>query len=214
MQIAGWKKITLGILATIVLGALGSGLWELALKPGGYWIWHGLLTAATFGSKALKDQVYMEAAKGNHEAAAQLSFRVLGWFLFAACGALASYLLDALRLVNAKDTEASDSDKAISSSPKRRKSLRSAILGILVLTCFILVSFSIQQMEVGAANQAYTYFRQSITICRPYITEHQAEMLNSRFAAVRTRKEYIEITDDLKQIAVANHVKLPEFTPW
>ena len=72
-----WKKVTLGIVGTIVLGALDSGLWELAFKPAGQWLGNGILTAATLGSSVLKDQIYIEAAKGYQDESANTTLRLL-----------------------------------------------------------------------------------------------------------------------------------------
>ncbi|MGB8479205.1 MAG: hypothetical protein WCE63_10225 [Acidobacteriaceae bacterium] len=70
MQLSRWKKLILWSIGSLILGALGSGLWELALKPGGQWIAKAILTVATLGSISLKDGVYRQAAKGLHEEAA------------------------------------------------------------------------------------------------------------------------------------------------
>ena len=78
---------------TILLGAVGSGLWELTLRPGGYWIGHTVLTAATLASKFLRDQVYLEAAKHSHEAVAEHVSSVLGAIWGAIFGVSISYIL-------------------------------------------------------------------------------------------------------------------------
>src|SRR5579863_8528148 len=77
MRTVGWRKIALGTLGTLLLGALGSGLWELALRPGGQWLGRAFLSLVTFGSRYLKDQVYIEAARGYHEASATESYLLL-----------------------------------------------------------------------------------------------------------------------------------------
>jgi hypothetical protein len=92
MRLSGFRKIALGLLGTILLGALGSGLWDLALKPGGRWLNEVFLTAVTLGSDYLKDQVYAEAARGYHEAAAADSYELL--ILFASWGLAASQRID------------------------------------------------------------------------------------------------------------------------
>lgn len=58
------NKIVATIVGTLVLGALGSGLWDVVVKPGGRWMGRAILTAATLGSSGVKDAVYREAAKG------------------------------------------------------------------------------------------------------------------------------------------------------
>jgi hypothetical protein len=55
---------------TVVGGASSNALWELGLKPAGAWFWTLLLNLVTLGSKQIKDSIYREAARGNHEGAA------------------------------------------------------------------------------------------------------------------------------------------------
>ena len=55
------KKTTLTMIGVVVLGALGSGLWEL-VKPLLGWSWSGLLTIATLGLDSLRDGIYADAA--------------------------------------------------------------------------------------------------------------------------------------------------------
>jgi hypothetical protein len=63
------KRWFLAIPGALLVGALGSGLWEIGIKPAGTWIGRATLDVVTLGSSQLKDAVYLEAAKGNHEKA-------------------------------------------------------------------------------------------------------------------------------------------------
>jgi len=47
MNLSLWKKVVLGIVGTIVLGAFGSGLWDVGLKPVGQWLGRAILDVAT-----------------------------------------------------------------------------------------------------------------------------------------------------------------------
>src|SRR5260370_30055063 len=87
-----WKKVALGFVATILLGALGSGLWELALRPMGLWLGKTIPTAATLGSTAAKDQIYLEAAKGIHEAASLELFWLTILFLVGLSAAVGGFM--------------------------------------------------------------------------------------------------------------------------
>jgi len=208
---SGWKSIVLWIIVTILLGSVGSGLWEIALKPGGFWFWHSILTAATFGSKFLKDQVYIEAAKGNHEAIAGHSAWILSLFLGIVSGAATSYALINLKKMRTHENGESDWARILFTS---KTFIRYFMLFVIFFVVYIMTTFFIQNLKVTTANELYTYFEQSLNICRPYISENQEQVLMSRYAALRTREEYIEITNDLKQIADSNHLNLPEFKPW
>jgi hypothetical protein len=69
-------------------------------------------------------------------------------------------------------------------------------------------------MENQEASRLYTYYRQSLTICRPYMSEQQALMYESRFAALRSRDQYLAIVNDLKRVADSNDLRLPDYHPW
>jgi hypothetical protein len=94
MQVTGWKRWGLGLVGTIVVGALGSGVWDLALKPSAQWMGQLVLTAVTLGSGAMKDQIYREAAKGFHEAAALEMLIFLNACLIGGCGGFAVYTFE------------------------------------------------------------------------------------------------------------------------
>jgi hypothetical protein len=206
----GWKSVVLWILVTILLGAVGSGLWEIALKPGGYWSWHAVLTAATFGSKFLKDQVYLEAAKGNHEAIARHSTRILYWFLGMASGAVTSVVVITMRSLRADE----ESPQRTPTLWTNQRFIRYSMSLMILLLVYSMGAFFVQDLKVNTANELYTYFEQSLNICRPNLSEHQEQVLRSRYSALRTKDEYMQITNELKQIASSNHLNLPEFTPW
>jgi hypothetical protein len=150
--------------------------------------------------------VYLEAAKGSHEAAAQESARILGWFLFFLAGAVIQLGLVILGRLKPNEPGLS--------SRNGQWALRSGVIALILAMLFILGNFTVLDLEVSASNQAYTYFRQSLDICRPYISEHDSQVFESRFAAIRTRDEYVGITDDLKRIAAPNRLSLPDFKPW
>jgi len=51
----------------VLLGALGSGLWDLFLKDALFWLGTKSLAVATFGFQRIRDTAYIEAAKGHRE---------------------------------------------------------------------------------------------------------------------------------------------------
>lgn len=196
---------------TILLGALGSGLWEIAVKPGGSWFWHLILTAATFGSEYLKDRVYLEAARGNHEVVAQHAANMVQLMVFAVSGGAMGLGLAALKVSKRREMSAAVlGDANLLSGSFWRYGLWAVLLFIL----FLMAEFTVEDLKAKAANQAYTYFRQSVDICRPYLTNSQVQLFESRYAALRTKHEYTELTNELEQVASANKLRLPDFTPW
>jgi hypothetical protein len=57
----------LSIFITVLLGAIGSGLWDTVLKPLGTKIDNVLFTAMTLGARRSRDKIYKNAAMGHHE---------------------------------------------------------------------------------------------------------------------------------------------------
>src|SRR3989442_14883559 len=60
-------KWTLGIIGTILLGALGSGLWSVVFAPLGSTILKWLLSIVTLGIASARDALYVSAALGYRE---------------------------------------------------------------------------------------------------------------------------------------------------
>lgn len=64
------RKVALTGLGAIVLGAIGSGVWERLLGPALSYAQHGLFNIANILSRSYSGYVYSEIAKGFHEEAA------------------------------------------------------------------------------------------------------------------------------------------------
>src|SRR5260370_37201259 len=75
-----WKW-ALAILGTILLGALGSGLWDAIFRPLLPWLGELLLNVGTLGLEQLRDGIYVEVARGTYERAGLLIVQlVIGGF--------------------------------------------------------------------------------------------------------------------------------------
>lgn len=61
------RKAILGVIAALVVGGLGNGVWEYVLEPAFTWSVAGVLNVATLGVQSFKDDLYREIAKGFHE---------------------------------------------------------------------------------------------------------------------------------------------------
>jgi hypothetical protein len=223
MQLSRWKKVALGFIASILLGGVGSGVWEVGLKPLGQWLGRLLLTAATLGSNSVKDSIYREAAKGFHEASSLELFWLTVLIIFMFSPAALSFVHGKRageKKAAAFNSELNRLDEAERSgyldklSAKLDRQMYALILvGTGLWFLFASIQF-VDYLKLVEANLAYTYFTQSMTICRPYVDDQQARMLQSRFASINGRDDFIKVTNDLKHIAVSNRLNLPNFTPW
>lgn len=223
MQISKWKKISLGIAGTVLLGALGSGCWEIAVKPFGIWLGKLILTAATLGSSSIKDSIYREAAKGVHEASSlHLLFLIVLAITAATIGPLAFLAgrwqgsRQANRFFNKiEDLDVLEQRTAVQTQlDKTKKRFYGVTVAMLAVAFIYATAEFINYLELEQANMAYTFFEQSIQICKPYLSDKDERMLESRFAGINQRADFIGIIDELKRIASENQRKLPDFNPW
>lgn len=223
MHVSGWKKLILGIVATILLGAVGSGMWEMALRPAIQWAGRTILTVATLGSTTVKDEIYREAARGPHEAVSIQLYAIAVTAQLMLLGAVGGYLAGR----RAGSRKSSKMRERLSSlEPETAHSFLSAelaaarkglFLSLASLAVFSLLLIGIQltsYLKLIQANNAFTFFSQSMSICRPYMDDQQTRLLSSRFAGIRSREDYIGVIRDLKRIAAENQQHLPDFTPW
>jgi hypothetical protein len=215
-----WKRIALGAVGTILLGALGSGLWELAFKPAGRLVGNGILTAATLGSSALKDRVYVQAAKGYHEASANSVFEILalGPLFFSALVFLAGRhgfreppKRERIEAEGDLDAEIKRLERELKVLGKQGRILAYSLAFLLLFNSGMLI---VENLTITKADDAYAFFAQSMTICRPYISDHDAQVIESHFASIRGRGDYINTTDELRRVAASNHLILPDYRPW
>src|ERR1017187_6561405 len=77
-----WLIWVSAIAGTILLGALGSGLWEKAIKPLSAWGGQLLLRASLGLFKWSRDSMYVEIARGRRDRSTLLLVRVLVLALF------------------------------------------------------------------------------------------------------------------------------------
>jgi hypothetical protein len=70
------------VFSTIVLGAIGSGVWEL-FGPVLPWIGSAILNVATLGLQQLRDGLYVVIARGSGEYAATALFGLFSGLLTA-----------------------------------------------------------------------------------------------------------------------------------
>ena len=226
MVLSSWKKVTLSVVGTILVGAIGSGVWDLIGKQTSMWLGHAFLTGITLGSVAVRDSIYKEAAKGLHEAGAlqQFSFFVL----LAACaaGGVGGYLDGRAAGQHEAEEYEEKLQERVSNLPfeevktllqeglaelqaktvkrKMRFRWKFRFAGLLVCS-FLLFNFT----KFNEANRLYTAFAQSLTICSPYIDSHQKDLFNSKFAQIKGKNDYVSVMSDLQGIARTNHVEVP-----
>lgn len=225
-----YLKIVGGVFITILLGAIGSGVWQYILGPIVSNSTKAILDIATLGVDSFKNDLYMEIARGLHEEASysvlvridtiyvMAVFIFLVWVLIKARELVVrrNKLLKKIRKIKEGVVNKSQSLDEIESGlnsipllPLKRLAYLSIFLAILIFTLqFVLTKSKIY------INDAISHYRQSIGIIAPYISEREVLLYNSRFSQIKNQADYVNILKDLKAVSRSQNIELPEFDVW
>jgi len=192
-------KVVLGVLATIVLGAIGSGLWERMLGPFLDWLTRSTIGLYASVAGTYRDSIYENAAKGFHEqhSLAMYTF-VIGMLPFL-------YYL----LLRRHPTETRGPNEPVRVFMRSRK----GYWVILALTIAVFFSTSFSSLKIRHINETITFSLASIEIVRPLVGEQKYIDLRSRYFSMRSSKDFHSIYDELVKAAKEGQLKLPDYEP-
>lgn len=206
----------LSILGTLVVGALGSGLWEVAFRPFFRKLGEVLFFVLTLGMKKASDSVYKDAAKGYREQG--------GMFISQHFVALASAVIIATTFVMYKQTsyisipeQAYLECEGLETPCEKKQCVKEIIkekltwlIPILIIASTLLVIILLYSyLWMSRVNHVITDFKQYLSICKPFITNDQIILLEQSFALLNNKDDFKLLTKELSNIAEANHLKLP-----
>ena len=200
-----WNVLS-AIIAAIVLGAIGSGVWESLLRPAVSFFSNFFLNIATLGISSYRDQLYQEIATGFHERAAILAFV----FLLSAATAVSIFLsVIYFFIVRTEATNKSEDSNTIS----RRIFKKKPIATIMVLLSIVSTSFmTVFSFQINYMVRASSYVVQMETIIAPYIPEQKRLILQSQAAQVASKDDFVKVLSEMQLIAKQNGAVIPEFS--
>lgn len=193
---------------TIVLGGLGSGLWEYAMKPSFVWLKDGLLFISTLGIDSFRDSLYARVANGFHEYTSHQTYNLVsgiiaGGILGVATSPRAIKHIWKRSSDTSADTKADDTDRTA-----RR------IRYVLVYMLFFAAFFLVQTTRVSYVTNATTHIFRLVAIVAPHLTAPERLTYLSRIAQIQSRKDYIVIESDLRSFATQKALYAPKFSIW
>jgi hypothetical protein len=215
----------------IFLGALGSGLWESLLKPGLVRISYGLLTLSSLGIESLRTGIYERIATGSTALASVQSMALLTVFgtcfltsLFSGMFGLMQWeqrdfeLLErrvemrnlGVEIQRRRETTIEDLEKGRRKIRNNRRQLYAFGFLILLMIGMFLVDVS----RIAYETSAVQHYQQVLKITSPYLSDADRRDVESKFAQIRSRTDYIAIVDGLSDTAKAHGKRIPKFKVW
>jgi len=182
------------IILMVILGAFGSGLWFYIIHPLFRYSSDVILKIITFGFSSFEKNIYMEIAKGYHEATI---LEILGLFTGFIVGVVFSSILIFIK----------DLTKKTIYLPNIPKKQFLVILFLVFVSIFMLFSC----FRSSYINDKITYYEQLYDTISPHIDEENRIMIKSEFAQIRTKEDYNRIINNLIEIADMNNQTYREY---
>lgn len=213
------RQAPITILGVLLLGIIGSSLYDLLVKPGLTNFGRFVLDAVTLGSVTVKDAAYSSAAM-NPTPVSALVLLQAGLFLttlpaLSILGrTIARRETNTIEFKLEKAYEEERKEKILEEMNKLTKKLRKLRLAfwLLFVPWFfaLAIGFSVHNQSV----LVWRAFNVNLAILGSQITTDERLMLQSQFAKMNTGDDYKKIREHMSKLADSRGVKLKTIETW
>lgn len=203
------------VMATIFLGAIGSGLWAGVLSP-----FVDVLTRTSLSLISSVFHGYLDHVYGSvsHNPAAQLAALplilivvVVIFISWAAPLAITSRLKRIQKEIESPNAENEETPTKGVLLEEVKKLRRSAARVWVPAALIITVMYSEELFVTFHGIRAALFIERSIEIIAPHVDEQERLKLRARFRSVEGASDFYELEDRLRAIAREHSAKLPDF---
>ena len=207
---SGLYKSAGAVLVVVFLGAIGSGIWDLALSPGIDWAGNRLLRVASWTYDGFADLLYRRVSRDPHNAFARLPY-VFVITLVIVMPMLLIRLLWRLRKskVLADTPGKTTPEEVVARLDRRLKTVVRVTLPVAGITSVLYLGAMFQDIH---ANEAAIFIERSIEILAPHVDGAEVLRLRASFRSIETAQDFYTLEAELRESAARKDVTLPEFT--
>lgn len=204
------KKTISTILGTILLGAIGSGIWDWVLADALSYVGIAVLRLFSAVFSGYLNSLYKEVGQGPMYPML-LSLFIMSFML------IVIFPAGAIMVVNKKinklaKQKCEPDDKPKSVDEKLEKATKLFKFGLLPTYGILLVFVTLQIWQVLYSNSASSFVERSIDILSPYISETERIVLISEYRSISNSDDFYKIENKLNDLALKNAIKLPKFS--
>lgn len=188
-----WKTVLkwiIGVVGAILIGAIGSGVWQNLLGPGRHTGSRWLLDLASLGLLSYKNSVYQQVAADNQFLFAYEAFPMVLWMSTTILWIFLGYVSFELNQLQRFWTE--HSDAAANRKPdstevdgarqlKAVKKLRLFLYAFTLATIFLFGEICVSSAKRQYINSADAHYQQVLRVALPYLDTAERARLNRSF---------------------------------
>ncbi|MCW5204104.1 hypothetical protein VU12_14345 [Desulfobulbus sp. US4] len=190
---------------TILIGALGSGLWELFLSDFLSWLAYIVIEIAGAFSAEFKDSLYDRVSNGPIASILRVPLVLI---IATAITIPIAMLLFALLLRLARAEK--NTSGAESSDDGEREIRHNAPIAAMSLFIVFICFITFQSLYMA---KAASFIEKSIEIVAPHIEERSRLELRAQYRSIKNAESYHQLYSQLRDLEKRLDVKLPEFDP-
>lgn len=195
------------VVTTLVLGAIGSGVWEVLFRPG--LSWAGKVLSEV--SSRFENDIYRSAALDPQPLpglillllVCTIPLCVAAYFVME--GFVRKPLIGAFR--RSLDSELANAAEDQAEAILDRRLRRVSVIGALMMVVFagiFFVGFTLQ----NEATKVWRISQANLEVCAGYAADSEIKRLRSLFRSMQTRADFDRFRTELNRIANAASVKL------
>lgn len=223
-------KWSFGVLGAILIGALGSGVWQSVLGPAIHASTRWMLDFVSLGLKSYKDGIYQQIAADDQAAVAvetlarvtAMSGLAIGLLTGTAVGVSSAMKRELRELLDdsgeppgpkpdiTMETSRLERVAELKHLTRVRLVLYASLLGIT----FFFVNASVSTAKLSYINSADAHFHYILRLASPYLDAHEQAELESDFAQIRSREDYVALQSRLEGECKAHGRMVTKFDPW
>ncbi|TGM74382.1 hypothetical protein EHR01_10675 [Leptospira mtsangambouensis] len=193
-------KTILNLLKILFLGAIGSGIWDIVMKPAGSRIIDIIFVTFADTFSSYRNSLFKAAALGFHE---QSSVFLHSMYI-ATIPAI--YLILVLEHPYRKKNKSENETGKVKSFIRSKKGFQL----ISIITVAVFLNSFLDFIKISYVNRTITHFHQTLTIIEPFISSQDAKIYRAAFSAMKSSEDYKRIDEQIKLKAKQLKITLPE----
>lgn len=189
-----WLKAIFALIGSILIGGIGSGVWEKILSPLFNFISNSITTILSFLSSTYSDSLYQSATHVYNTNNSSL---------------LLIYIISILLFIYALNSK--KDNNFINGLVKASKVYTQGWTGIVFAGSLLILSiFFVTRYD--AINTIRSYSQQQMEIVRPYIGEQKYFQLRSDYLKIQNKNDFEKFLINLYKAGESSNIKIDKFT--
>lgn len=194
------------LLTVILIGAIGSGLWEIFLKDLVFKLGNFFVNVASLIHSGYIDNLYKDVGKNYSYLEIMPSVFLTTLFVFLPAFAI----IRTRRFFQKDEVEEKGNTRFSKFLAYIYQSKRRAYIFILIATIPLSIMYTDMLLRQVSSLSASKHVERILEIVKPYINEQKFDLLRSSFRLVNNKEKLETLITEINMIAKNNNIELPQ----